>query len=190
MSRDVNQPDPEHKEASTRHTKSKSDDLLTIAYDELRLIAASVLGRQSAGNTLQPTALVHELYLRLAKRKDCQWQDHAHFLAIAAMAMRQILIDHARRKGADKRGGGWRRVTLSKTLDLAPVVDMDLVTLNDALESLAQLHVRQARIVELRFLAGMTIPEVAHVLDVSQKTVKDDWRMARAWLMQKLSEGE
>ena len=104
--------------------------------------------------------------------------------------MRQILIDHARRKGADKRGGGWRRVTLSKTLDLAPVIDMDLVTLNDALESLAQLHERQARIVELRFLAGMTIPEVAHVLEVSEKTVKDDWRMARAWLMQKLSDGD
>lgn len=190
MSCDLNQQEPLHEKGPAPHPKPVSDDLLTIAYDELRSIAAGVLGRKSDGDTLQPTALVHELYLRLAKRNDCQWQDRAHFLATAAKAMRQILIDHARRKRADKRGGGWRRVTLSKTLDLAPVIDMDLVTLDDALESLAQLHERQARIVELRFLAGMTIPEVAHVLEVSEKTVKDDWRMARAWLMQKLSDGD
>ena len=190
MPRDVNQPEPVHENARATPTKLDSDDLLTIAYDELRSIAAGVLGARVGGNTLQPTALVHELYLRLAKRNDCQWQDRAHFLAIAAKAMRQILIDHARRKHADKRGGGWRRVTLSKTLDLAPVIDMDLVALNDALESLAQLHDRQARIVELRFLAGMTIPEVAHVLELSEKTIKDDWRMARAWLLQKLSDGD
>lgn len=106
MSPDVNQSDPAHEKAPTLHTKHDSDDLLTIAYDELRLMAAGVLGQKSGGNTLQPTALVHELYLRLAKRNDCQWRDRAHFLATAAKAMRQILVDHARRKSADKRGGG------------------------------------------------------------------------------------
>ena len=167
-----------------------SNIMLAQVYDELRRLAAATLNRQQQGITiLQPTALVHELYLRLAKKSDGHWQDRTHFLAVAAKAMRQILIDHARKRNAAKRGGHWQRVTLSESVGAPKDTDVDLICLNDALEKLTGLHERQAQIVELRFLAGLTVQEVARVLEVSEETVKVDWRMARAWLMKELSEG-
>ena len=167
-----------------------SDIMLEQVYDELRQLAAVALTRQKQGITiLQPTALVHELYLRLAGKTQGQWQDRTHFLAVAAKAMRQILIDHARKRNAAKRGGRWQRVTLSEAVGAPKNTNVDLICLNDALIKLTSLHKRQAQIVELRFLAGLTVQEVARVLEVSAETVKVDWRMARAWLMKELSEG-
>lgn len=132
---------------------------------------------------------MHELYLRLVAKKDEKWQGRTRFLAVAAKAMRQILIDHARKRNAAKRGGHWQRVTLSEAVGAPKNTEVDLICLNDALEKLAGLHKRQAKIVEMRFLAGLSVQEVARVLEVSEETVKVDWRMARAWLIKELSEG-
>ena len=165
-------------------------EMLSLAYEELRSMAAGFLHRGDRHQTLQPTALVHELYLRLTGHADGAWHDRCHFLAVASMAMRQIVMDHARRRRAEKRGGGWDRVTLSDVAGASPLAEADLIALDSALTKLDQLNERQARIVELRFLAGLTVDEVATLLDVSEKTVKRDWRMARAWLMHELSGGE
>ncbi len=165
-------------------------EMLSLAYEELRSMAAGFLYRGDRHQTLQPTALVHELYLRLTGHADGVWHDRCHFLAVASMAMRQIVMDHARRRRADKRGGGWNRVTLSDVAGASPLPEADLIALDSALTKLDQLNERQARIVELRFLAGLTVEEVATLLDVSETTVKRDWRMARAWLMNELSDGE
>ncbi len=165
-------------------------EMLSLAYEELRSMAAGILHRGGRHQTLQPTALVHELYLRLTGHADGAWHDRCHFLAVASMAMRQIVMDHARQRRAEKRGGGWDRVTLSDVVGASPLAEADLIALDSALTKLDQLNERQARIVELRFLAGLTVEEVATLLDVSETTVKRDWRMARAWLMNELSDGE
>ena len=166
-----------------------ADHRFALAYSELRRIAAGVLQRGGGGDSLQPTALVHELYLRLAGRDPDRWQDRAHFMAVAAKAMRQIVVDHARRRGAEKRGGGWRRVTLTHVAGTDTKTEVDLIALDEALTQLASLHARQAQIVELRFLGGLTIQDIARLLDMSRETIKRDWRMARAWLMARLGEG-
>lgn len=189
MSSDSNRK-PETAHESAWGDAGVSDRILAQVYDELRSLATAALGRQRGDTTLQPTALVHELYLRLASRRESEWKDRTHFLAVAAQAMRQILIDHARRSNAQKRGGHWQRVTLSEAYTAPPETAVDLIALNDALTKLTKLHQRQAQIVEFRFLAGLTVQEVARLLDVSVETVIGDWRMARAWLMQELAEGE
>jgi RNA polymerase sigma factor (TIGR02999 family) len=173
---------------------SAVDQLLPLVYDELRQLAGVMFRQQRAGHTLQPTALVHEAYSRMVGAAGVganpkHWKNRAHFFAVAATAMRQILSNHARDRKAAKRGGDWRRVTLSQVETPTGDRDVDLVALDEALESLHSLDERQARIVELRFFAEMTEGEFAHVLDVSVSTVEREWRMARAWLSAELRKG-
>lgn len=161
-----------------------AEQLLPLVYAELRALAASHLRRQRQDHTLQPTALVHEAFLRLIDQAAANWKSREHFYAVAALAMRQILADHARRKRAAKRGGGgWQRVGMEQALDAAlPGIDLDIVALDDALQALGKLDARKHRVVELRFFGGLSVDEVADVLGVSKTTVESDWRAARAWL--------
>lgn len=161
--------------------------LLPLVYEELRAIAGELFQDQPPDHTLQPTALVHEVYVRLVNHQQTEWIDRAHFLAVAAKAMRNLLIDHARKRKAAKRGSGGERLTLDAVLDSAAERSIDLLALDEALETLGRLHERQARVVELRFFGGLTVPGAAQVLEVSPATVDNDWRMARAWLTRWLS---
>jgi RNA polymerase sigma factor (TIGR02999 family) len=162
--------------------------LMPLVYDELRRLAAHYLRGERPGQTLQPTALVHEAYLRLLKDRPDRWQNRAHFCAIAAHSMRQILIERARARDALKRGGGEPRVTFDESL---PAADgggsIDLLVLDGALERLAALDADQAKIVELRFFGGLTIEETAKAMGSSPATVKRHWALARAWLARELS---
>ncbi|NOX58829.1 MAG: sigma-70 family RNA polymerase sigma factor [Planctomycetes bacterium] len=158
------------------------DQLLPILYEELRALARSQLKRRSPNQTLQPTALVHEAYARLVAKPEGTWTGRGHFLAVAATAMRQILIDYARGKNTGKRGSGWQRVTLSECEAAKSGPDFELLALDEALSDLALMDERKARIVECRFLGGMTVEEIAEALGVSATTVERDWRVARAWL--------
>lgn len=158
-------------------------ELLPLVYDELRRLAQSHLRRQSAGHTLQATALVHEAFLKLVGAPDAGWQSRAHFLAVAATAMRQILTNHARDKRAEKRGGADAvRVTLGEPAANEPEVIFDPLDLDFVLSKLSELDNVQARVVELRFFGGMTVEEIALVMQLSPATVKREWRAARAWL--------
>lgn len=162
------------------------DALLSEAYAELRRIAGAYMRRERPGQTLQPTALVHEAYVRLA-RQHPRFENRAHFCAIAARAMRQILVERARARHADKRGGGAIRITLDDQLGAAaPAAEVDLVAVDEALTRLAAIDQRQARIVELRFFAGLNVEETAAALELSPATVKRDWSVARAWLAREL----
>ena len=167
--------------------RASARELLPMVYEELRGLAAGYLRAEPLGHTLQPTALVHEVFLRVSRQSGVRWKNPGHLRAVAAQAMRRVLVDHARAKQADKRGGGRQPVTLVSELmggdQSAPAV----LALEAALEKLAARSERQARIVELRFFAGMTIPETAAELEVSETTVEDDWRFARAWLNRELS---
>lgn len=169
------------------------DALFPIVYDELRQRAGRVLGRERAGHTLQPTALVHEAYLRLVDQQRVRWEGRAQFFAIAARVMRRVLVDHARARLAGKRGAGAQHVTLiDASLDSsasAATSDeaIDLLALDDALERLATFDPRKARLVELRYFAGFSIPEAAEAMEVSQATVIRDWNLARRWLHRELS---
>ena len=166
------------------------DRLLPIVYDELRRQAARQLRTERVGHTLQPTALVHEVYLRLAPPRRVPWQSRAEFFAAAAQAMRRILVDHARKRAAAKRAGDWTRVELPDDIAIAGKSELDLLALDDALDRLAELDPRHARIIELRFFGGLSVPEIASVLKVSTATVKRDWSFARAWLHRRLEETE
>lgn len=165
------------------------DRLLPIVYDELRRQAARQLRSERVGHTLQPTALVHEVYLRLASPRRVPWQSRAEFFAAAAQAMRRILVDHARKRAAAKRGN-WTRVELPDDIAIEGKRELDLLALDDALDRLAELDPRHARIIELRFFGGLSVPETASVLKVSTATVKRDWSFARAWLHRRLEETE
>ncbi len=166
--------------------------LLPLVYDELRALAGSFFARQTPGHTLQPTALVHEAYLKLTGREGARWEGRAHFFAVAARAMRQILMNHARDKAAAKRGGGWTRITLDEAVTPPGSTDrqIDLLALDEAMTTLATLSERQARVIELRFFAGLTIAETAHVLGLGTTTVEDDWQLAKAWLARELKQGK
>lgn len=157
------------------------DRLVPLVYEDLRLIASRLHRGDPQNCTLNPTALVHEAFVRLAGRAH---NSRAHFLGAAATAMRNLLVDYVRARKAEKRAGGLRRVTLSSEIEATaePGLDVDLLDLEEALQKLGRLHARQARVVELRFLAGMEVAEAAEVLGVSERTVKGDWQMARAWL--------
>lgn len=157
--------------------------MLPLVYDELRGLAARLMG-QRGGHTLQATALVHEAWLKLARRERAGdgWDGRAHFLAVAARAMRQVLVNHARDRGAQKRGGEAMRVTLDEAIGAVEVDAVEVLALDDALQRLAQLDPRQAKVVELRSFGGLSIEEVATALGVGLTTVKADWRFARAWL--------
>jgi len=170
--------------------RSAADRLFAIVYDELHACAERNFRRQPHGHTLQPTALVHEAFMKLVGQTHIGWNSRAHFLAVAARAMRQTLIDHARRRATAKRGGDLCCLTLAA--DITPIADHDpeLLDLDECLQRLAALDPRQGSVVELRFFGGMTIEEVAHVLGVSTTTVEADWRMARAWLRRELTRGD
>ncbi len=159
-------------------------------FGELRRVAAGLMRGERVDHTLQPTALVNEAYLRLVDVDSLDWQGRAHFFGIAARAMRQILIEHARRRGAAKRGGDLQRVTLHDDVCIGAVSELDVLAIEQALERLGTLDQRMARIVELRIYAGLTVEEVAHLLGVSERTVHGDWRMAKMWLARELAEGD
>ena len=163
------------------------DALLPVVYEELRRLAAAYLRRERPGQTLQPTALVHEAYLRLMKDRPDRWQNRAHFCAIAAHSMRQILIERARARGAQKRGGAQPRVTLDESQVAGQSASFDLVALDEALERLEKIDPEQARLVELRFFGGLTIEETAEAMNISPATVKRHWMVARAWLARELA---
>ena len=161
--------------------------LLPDVYEQLRALAVSFFANQPRDQTLQPTALVHEVYLKLADGG--QWTDREHFLALAATVMRQVLTDHARGRSRKKRGADWQRVTIGVAAtpdDGDALEEFDLVALDRALSRLSEFDARQGRIVELRFLAGMKVGEIAAILGVSRRTVELDWRCARAWLRREL----
>jgi RNA polymerase sigma factor (TIGR02999 family) len=162
--------------------KSALDELLPLVYDELRRLARKYMRRERPGNTLQTSALINEAYLRLIDQKDVRWQNRAHFFGIAAQLMRRILVDHARKRSYQKRGGDTRRVTLEEGLIVSDERAGDIVALDDALNGLADIDQRKSRIVELRFFAGLSIEETAEVLAVSPGTVMRDWTFAKAWL--------
>lgn len=165
--------------------REASHRMIELVQRELHGLAAHMMGAERQEHTLQPTALVNEACLRLFDQK-ADWADRRHFLAVAGTVMRRVLADHARRKGAGKRGGDWQRVTLAGQLSPDTDATIDLLALDAAIEKLAALHERQARIVELRFFAGMTVEDVAAELDVSRSTVEAEWRGARAWLLREL----
>ncbi|MEL6712553.1 MAG: ECF-type sigma factor [Planctomycetota bacterium] len=165
-------------------------ELLDVVYDELRSLASSYLARERSDHTLQPTALVHEAFVRLSPQRK-SWSSRGEFLGVAAMAMRRILVDHARGAQRAKRGGEVRRVDLDlETVESDVGAPVDVLRLDEALDRLAALSPRQARVVELRFFGGMTNGEVADVLDVSYRTVENDWRFARAWLRDRMKDSE
>ena len=162
------------------------DNLMPIIYDELRRQAARYLKHEREGHTLQTTALVHEAYVRLIDQNGVRWQNRAHFFAISAELMRRILVDHARKRNAAKRGGDAVRVTLDEVVQGAGQQNLDLIAVDEALTRLAALDAQQARVVELRFFGGLTVEETAEVLGVSERTVKRDWSVAKAWIRREL----
>jgi len=163
------------------------DQLLPLVYDELRRLAHSFLRRQPFHHTLQPTALVHEAYLRMVDQQRVSWENRAQFFGLAATLMRRILVDHTRQQMAAKRGGGETRVSLSEADRLGSEPDINLIALDEALDELAALNPQHSRIVELRYFGGLTIEETAIALDVSHATVERGWNMARAWLRREMS---
>jgi RNA polymerase sigma-70 factor (ECF subfamily) len=165
------------------------DDLFRLVHQDLRARAASYLRRERRDHTLQPTALIHESYLRLVDQDPVGWQNHAHFLAIAAKMMRRVLVDHARRRNAAKRPADSLRVALDDQTGTVAPVACEVLALHAALDQLERLDERQARIVELRYFAGMSEDEIAAALGVSRSSVTRDWQMARAWLFRHLTIG-
>jgi RNA polymerase sigma factor (TIGR02999 family) len=162
------------------------DSLLPLVYDELRRIARHYLQGERSGHTLQSTALVNEAYVRMVAQDFPQWQNRAHFFAVAAQLMRQILVDHARSHRASKRGGNVYKVSLDEAEEQPLATDVDIIALDDALKNLAEMDLQQSRVVELKFFAGLSIEDTAEVLNISPSTVKRDWITARAWLYREL----
>lgn len=162
-------------------------ELIPLVHDELRRLARRYMGRERAGQTLQPTALVNEAYLRLADLREMRWQDRAHFVAMAARLMRRVLVDIARSKGYQKRGRRPRQVSLDPALAASGAREEDVVALDEALTKLAALSPRRAQVIELKFFGGLSLEETAEALKVSPETVKRDWRLSRAWLHKELA---
>ena len=163
------------------------DELAPLVYGELRRMAHRYLRRENPGNTLQPTALVNEAYLRLVDVNNVSWEDRAHFFAVSAQMMRRILVDAARARLTGKRGGGAVHLNLNDSIDAIPNRSGKLVALDETLNDLAQLDPRKARVVEMRFFGGLSVEETAQVLKISAPSVLRDWKLARAWLMRELS---
>jgi RNA polymerase sigma-70 factor (ECF subfamily) len=164
------------------------EELIPLVYDELKRLANNYLRKERPGHTLQPTALVNEAYMRLAEQKRMKWQNRAQFYGIAAQLMRRILVDHAREKHAEKRGGAaQQRLSITSAGEVGTAPDLDVLALHEALEELATMDPQQARIVELKFFGGLSIEETAEVLSLGHATVERDWKMARAWLRLKLT---
>ena len=165
------------------------EQLMPLVEAELRRLARAYMGRERAGHTLQATALVNEAFLKLTDARRVRWHDRAHFLGISARLMRRVLVDHARRRAFQKRGGGAQRVTLHDGLAASADPALDVVALDAALETLATVDARKSRVIELRFFGGLSVDETAAVLDVSPDTVKRDWRLAKLWLLRELEGG-
>ena len=163
------------------------DELTPLLYDQLRLAASRALRRERPGHTLQTTALVHELYLKLIDQNRVRWNDREHFLAVAAQISRRILVSYARRRGSLKRGGAKTMVSFDDSLSPVSGRDVDLVALDEALEALSRMDPQQSRIVELRFFGGLSIEATARVVGISPSTVKREWSIARIWLFRELS---
>jgi len=163
------------------------DELFPLVYDELRQLARRRMRRERQGHTLRTTALVNDAYLRLVDQRQVRWQNRAHFFAIAAQMMRRILVDHARARNYEKRGGGAAHVPLEEAAVLAEGKAAEILALDEALVALAEIDARRARVVELRYFGGLSNEEIAEVLKISPNTVTRDWNMARAWLYQELS---
>ncbi|HEX8735675.1 MAG TPA: sigma-70 family RNA polymerase sigma factor [Pyrinomonadaceae bacterium] len=165
------------------------DKLMPLVYDELRRQASRYLRRERANHTLQTTALIHEAYLKLIDQNQVEWQNRTHFFAIAAQAMRRILVDYARERNRDKRGGAAENLPLEEAAFVVAAQEktVDLVALDEALTRLAKFDERQARVVELRYFSGLSIDETAEILGVSNVTVRRDWNMAKAWLHQQIT---
>ena len=169
-----------------RGDQSALDALVPLVYSELRRIANHYLQAERPDHTLQSTALVHEAYVRLAEQDLPQWQNRAHFFAVAAQLMRQILVDYARSHRASKRGGNVYKMALDEAEEEPLAVDVDIIALDDALKSLGEMDSQQRRVVELKFFGGLSIEDTAEVLGISASTVKRDWITARAWLYREL----
>ena len=176
--------------AANRGEHDAVDRLLPLVYDEMRALAGSYLGGERPDHTLQPTALVHEVYLKLVDQDRVQWKNRGHFFAVAATAMRRILVNHARDRSRIKRGGDRTRVDDADPVAVEPGDRIDLIALDEAMNLLAEMDARKVRVVELRFFVGLTLAEVAEVLDVAPATVKRDWEFARTWLMRKIGNDE
>lgn len=161
------------------------EELLPLVYGELRKLAQGYMGNENASHTLQATALVHEAYIRLVDWEKVSWQNRSHFFAVAASVMRKILVDYARQKKAQKRGFG-QKLALDEAISFSSDQEIDLINLDEALESLAKFDELQSKIVELRFFGGLTIEETAHALGISPATVKREWTVAKAWLYQRM----
>ncbi|HKR60729.1 MAG TPA: sigma-70 family RNA polymerase sigma factor [Pyrinomonadaceae bacterium] len=167
--------------------RAARDELMPLVYDELRRLAHRYMGRERPDHTLQTSALVNEAFIRLIDQKDVRWQNRAHFFGIAAQMMRRILVDHARKRGFAKRGGDQHAVPLEEVMIVSPQRAAEVVALDDALNSLAELDPRKSQIIELRFFGGLSIEETAEVLGVSPGTVMRDWTFARAWLRREIT---
>jgi len=167
----------------------QGEKLLELIYEELHQLAAGQMSREHAGHTLQPTALVNEAFLRLVDVDSISWEGRAHFYGVAARAMRQILVDHARRKGAAKRGGDLRRVTIDENLTPDSGSEFDLFDLHEAVEKLDKQDPLLGRIIDLRFFGGLTLDETAGILGISRRKVAKDWAFARLWLANELTGG-
>ena len=168
--------------------QSALDELYPLVYDELHRLARRYMSRERKGHTLQTTALINEAYVRLVDQKNVHWANRSHFFAISAQIMRRILIDHARRHAYAKRGGGAQQVSLEEAATVAPGIGAELVRLDEALKSLAEIDPRRSKVVEMRYFGGLNNEEIAGVLNVSENTVTRDWNMARAWLYHQLTE--
>jgi len=166
------------------------DQLMPLVYNELRRQAARHLRSERLAHTLQPTALVNEVYIRLVDQRRVSWQSRAHFFGVAAQLMRRILVSHARVRGAAKRGGAAHRLTLDEGVALSPQRDVSLLALDDALVKLEELDPEKGRMVELRFFSGLSVEETAEILGVSPRTVDRQWQTAKAWLQREMSRGE
>jgi len=167
--------------------REAAERLIPLIYNELRRMAGAYLQRERPGQTLQATALVHEAYLRLANGQEGPWQNRAHFFAIAANTMRRILVDHARRKLASKRGGGARKVELDDSLLISNDKLEDIIAVDEALQRLAKIDPRLSELVELRYFTGLSVEDAAEAMGVSPRTLKREWRSAKAWLSQELT---
>lgn len=163
------------------------DELMPLVYEELRRMAKSYMNSQPSGHTLQTTALIHEAYLKLADQREKRWQNRAHFFAVAAQAMRHILVDHARSHKTEKRGGETQIVSLDDVAIISNERADELVALDEALQNLSVLDERKSKVVELRYFGGLSVEETAEVLKISQETVMRDWRFAKTWLLRELS---
>jgi RNA polymerase sigma factor (TIGR02999 family) len=163
------------------------ESLVPLVYDELRRLARYYLASQRSDHTLQSTAIVHEAYLRLAGRDNVHWENRSHFFAVAAQLMRRILVDHARKRNASKRGGAHLTLLVDEPVEPSSQRELDLVALDDALKALAALDERQSRIIELRFFGGLSIEDTSRLLEISPATVKREWSTARAWLYEEIS---